>query len=535
MTRFFHDFLARRRAALDFFPGDWGDPAAWQAAAERTRAYDGPRPDVARVLAAGNEEWLAESGRRRLEAVASGRGVAVVAGQQAGVLGGPLYTLHKALAVLRLADRAEAQLGLPVLPLFWVASNDSDLVEAGRATLVDRTNTLRTFHLHTHPAILPLEGRPVGRIPLGEAAAALSGWLEETLHETEFRAGLLAEVAAAYSEGETVAGAFVRLLGGWLGPRGLVLLDPLWKDLAGPSAALFERVLDDPGGAGEVLASTETVLRSLGYHRQLGLPAGRLPLFVTGGDGRRRPLRIGGETGVFEVAGEGDVSAAELLDPAGPWRLDAGAALRPLLQDHLLPTMAFVGGAAEIAYWAQSGPLYTRLGVPAPVVVPRPRVTLLPKVAARVLEKYDLNGEELADGPEPVVARIARSLFPADLERAFERTREELLASLEGLKEEVAAFDPTLAAPFETAAGRLSGELDRLRGKAVSNLGRQQETVRAQIAKAAVWLYPEGRAQERILGVLPFALRHGLGPLLDRLLERVDPGRPEREQLVPLD
>jgi bacillithiol biosynthesis cysteine-adding enzyme BshC len=535
MTRLFHDFLARRPAALDFFPGDWGDPAAWKKAARRTRARPGPRAEVARVLAERNARWLTEQSRRRLEAVAAGEGVAVVAGQQAGVLGGPLYTLYKALALLRLADWAESQLEMPVLPLFWTAANDSDLVEAGSATVVDRANTLRSFTLHTHPAILPLEGRPVGRIPLGEAAAALNGWLKEVLHETEFRAGLLADVAAAYTPEETVAGAFEELLGGWLGPRGLVLLDPLWPGLEGPSAVLFRRVLADPLGAGEVLAATGTLLRRAGYHRQLGLPGGRLPLFVTGSGGRRRPLRVGPGADLFEVEGEGTAKGKELLDPGGPWRLDAGAALRPLLQDYLLPTMAFVGGPSEIAYWAQIGPLYARLEVAPPVIMPRPRVLLLPRVAARVLEKYGLSPPDLADGPEAIIGRIARSLFPDDLERAFEGTREDLLAALETLKGQVAAFDPTLAAPFETAAGRLSGELDRLRGKAVANLGRQQETVRAQIAKAAVWLFPRGRPQERVLGLLPFALRHGLDPLLDRIVERIDPGRPEREQIVPLD
>jgi bacillithiol biosynthesis cysteine-adding enzyme BshC len=535
MTRLFRDFLARRPAALDFFPGDWGDPAAWQEAARRTRAQAGPRAEVARVLTERNARWLTDAGRRRLEAVAAGEGVAVVAGQQAGVLGGPLYTLHKALALLRLADWAESQLEVPVLPLFWVAANDSDLVEAGSASVVDRTHTLRDFSLHTHPAVAPLEGRSVGRIPLGEAAAALNGWLADVLHETEFRARLLADVAAAYTPEATVAGAFEELLGGWLGPRGLVLLDPLWPGLEGPSAALFASVLADPLGAGEVIAATSEPLRRAGYHRQLGLPEGRLPLFVSGDGGGRRPLRVGPGRDRFEVEGEGVVNGEELLDSAGPWRLDAGAALRPLLQDYLLPTMAFLGGPSEIAYWAQIGPLYTRLGVAPPVVMPRPRVLLLPRVAARVTEKYGLDPLELADGPEAVVARIARSLFPDDLERAFEGTREDLLAALETLKGQVAAFDPTLAAPFETTAGRLSGELDRLRGKAVANLGRQQETVRAQIAKAAVWLFPRGQPQERVLGVLPFALRYGLDALLDRIVERVDPGRPEREQVVPLD
>ena len=110
-----------------------------------------------------------------------------------------------------------------------------------------------------------------------------------------------------------------------------------------------------------------------------------------------------------------------------------------------------------------------------------------------------------------------------------------MLREFEGLKVRVAAFDPTLEAPFETAAGRLGGELDRLLGKAVTNLGRQQETLQAQVTKAAAWIQPDRQPQERILGILPFALRHGMGRVLTVLSDGVDPGRPEELQIVPLD
>ncbi len=535
MTRLFHDYLARRGNALSFFPGDWGDPADWHAAARRALAHDGPREEVVRVLTETNAAWLTPRSRARLEAVADGKGVAVVAGQQAGLLGGPLYTFHKALAVLRLADRIERQFEFPALPLFWVAANDSDLVEAGRTVVIDQTNTLRLFTLHDHEALSGFRGWPVGRVPLGPTAGALREWLDGVLHPTDFRDDLLAAVSAAYHPEATIGTAFTDLMGRWLGPLGLVFLDPLWMGLQDPNRDFFGRVLADPRGVEEVLAETGKGLNRSDYHQQLSMPPNRVPLFATRSGEPRRPLLPTDRPDRFEVEGAGEFPAPELLDPDGPWTLDPSAALRPLLQDHLLPTMVFVGGPAEVAYWAQLGPLYDRMGIPAPIVMPRPRVLLLPRVAARVLEKHRLTPDDLVDGPEALVRRLARQLFPADLEAAFERTREGMLREFEGLKVRVAAFDPTLEAPFETAAGRLGGELDRLLGKAVTNLGRQQETLQAQVTKAAAWIQPGRQPQERILGILPFALRHGLDRVLEVLADGVDPGRPEELQIVPLD
>jgi uncharacterized protein YllA (UPF0747 family) len=291
-------------------------------------------------------------------------------------------------------------------------------------------------------------------------------------------------------------------------------------------------VLAEPSIAEDALETTGTALKEQGYHRQLSMPDNRLPLFTTGEDGQRRPL-IPREGGV-EVEGAGVVDPAALADPDGPWLLDPSAALRPVLQDHLLPTAVFVGGPSEMAYTAQIGPIYAGLGVPRPVALPRARARLLPKAVTRILEKYDLQAEGLADGPAAAAKEIARQRFPDDLEESFEKTGEAVAGRLEGLKQRVVAFDPTLGKPFDGIMNRMEGELHKLREKAAANQSRQMETLHDQLERTALWLYPDGEAQERRLNLLPFAVRHSPTALFDLLLDRLDPLRPQEVQDIDL-
>ncbi len=517
MTRLFEDYLDRSPEVLRFYTGDWGDVETWKDSARRASDHDGPRVQTAEVLRGANAPWLTDRASERLAAVAEGRGVAVVGGQQAGLLGGPLYTLHKALTLIRLAGAAETFLEMPVLPVFWVASNDSDLEEAGKTAMVGADHRLQTFQIHSTPPMEPYHGWPVGWVPLGETADLLLKWTRRHLPETDFREGLLETIASAYHGEATVGSAFFQLMGTWLGPLGLVLLDPLdpgFKPLAYP---LYERVLDDPACAERALEATAEDLKEAGYHRQLHMPSHRVPLFVTKQNGVRRPLIPSEDPGRVEVEGMGPVETAELLDPEAPWHLDPNAALRPVLQDHLLPTAGFVGGPSEIAYFGQLGPLYDDLAVPRPVAVPRDRVVLVPRAAARILEKYSLAVIDFEEGPEHAARKVARDLFPEDLENAFERTEEAILGRMESLKQRVINFDETLEAPFDTSAGRMASELQKLEGKAVSNQSRKQEIVQQQAEKAAAWLYPDGRPQERVINPLPFAVRHSMEGLLEVL------------------
>jgi bacillithiol synthase len=520
MSRLFNAYLARRPAALAFFSGDWGHRGDRRASLDRALAYSGPRAEVAAALENSNQPWLTGIARRRLQAVATGEGVAVVGGQQAGMATGPLYTLLKAITLLKLADRLEADFHVPVLPVFWAATNDSDLKEAGRLTVVDRDHRLQTFECMADGEGARYRGWPVGRVPLEGEGERLTDWIAATLPESEFIPALLESIGNAYHAEATVGEAFVQLLGRWLGPRGLVVLDPLLPALRASCTPLYERVLDDPLSAVESLAVTDLLLRAQRYQRQLSMPPNRLPLFYTGRDRIRRPVIPRGST--FEVEGTGLMERSALLDQRVEGGLDPHAALRPVLQDHLLPTAAFVGGPGEIAYLAQLGPLYERLGVPRPVAVPRERVMLIPRAVAHVLRKYHLDPDAFARGPDPVLRKVVEQQLPEDLEETFARIAVQLQNEMARLTEAATALDSTLQAAFESGEGRMLWELNRLEKKAVTARGRQMDLAQKQINKAAVWLRPDGVPQDRLLSPLPFMARQGMGMLVDRLLEAAD-------------
>jgi len=536
MTRLFEDYLSRQPGLLSLYAGDWGKEEDWRIAAERALAYEGPRAAVLDALHSRNDERLTGEGRERLQAVAEGRGVAVVGGQQTGIATGPLYTIHKATSLLRLASWVEETLSIPTLPVFWAASNDSDLEEAGAFTILDRQHELQRFSLAESPEMDAFRGWPVGRIPLGPASERIIRFVTDLLDDSEFAADLLEDLRSTYRPEQTVGGAFVSLMGRWFGPLGLVLIDPTWPELRRPSTDLYARVMEDPRSAEESLAESARQLKSDGYHRQLTIPANRLPLFATRESEPRRPLIPTGEKAPspIEVEGSGTVGADELLDPEGSWELDPHAVLRPILQDHLLPTIAFVGGPAEIAYFAQLGGLYDRLGVPRPIAMPRARVMLVSRAAGHVLEKHGLEAEAFAEGPGSAANQLARSRFPGDLESAFDEASSQIATSIEDLKERLVEMDPDLARPSDTSAGRMQSELRKLKEKAIAGSRRTEETLQAQLEKAAAWLYPGGSEQERVLNITPFLVRYGTQKLLSLLLEHTDPRRPESVQKIIL-
>jgi uncharacterized protein YllA (UPF0747 family) len=161
-------------------------------------------------------------------------------------------------------------------------------------------------------------------------------------------------------------------------------------------------------------------------------------------------------------------------------------------------------------------------------------VLLISRTAGRVLEKYELEAEAFAGGPESAASELARIRFPEDLERAFSEASEGITAGIDRLRKRLVELDPNLAKPFETSTGRMQSELRKLKEKAIASRGRDEETTHTQLKKASAWLYPGGSEQERVLNIAPFLARYGTQVLLPLLLERTDPLRPEHVQKILL-
>lgn len=428
----------------------------------------------------------------------------VVTGQQAGLLTGPAYSVHKgadAALLARCLDREDA----PVLAVYWVASQDHDAAEVASTTLLDHAEELHRLTLE-----LP-QGVPVGRVPWRpEWTAEVHGLLDRFSTAPEYREALRARVERAVRNGSSYADVFARLIHGLLAPAGLLVLDPLHPALAALMAPTLARELERPlDGPARIEAAAER-LEAAGFEPQLRRPEGATNLFVEEDDGGRQLLRFGGRNFSTETRTYTQEEVRALLD-ADPSRLTPAAGLRPAVQDALLPTLAFVVGPGEIAYGAQLAGVYELHGLRQPLLWPRLSVTWLEPNVARLLSRLGATAAQVQADPEGVLGRaLAR-------ERGAAAVSAERLAALDtelqALTSDLAALDPTLAGAAERTRSRTTARVAHLQTLAVRALARQEDDRTRQLTRLKLHLLPNGVPQERELNFLTFLLKHGEEPL----------------------
>ncbi len=430
----------------------------------------------------------------------------VVAGQQPGLFGGPLYTLYKALTAISLAREAEAASGRPVVPIFWVASDDHDFEEVRRAWLIDGGSEPERIEY-------PAEGAPQGvslaRIRLGAEISPLLDRVESLLPASEFRDRVMGPLRSAYSPGRTWTEAFARFMAGFVTPLGALVFDPSDPEAKALSLPVFEREVALMGGSSRAARERGEELTRRGYHAQIARAGNELNLFWH--EEVREAVRVA-EDGTLRLGARGKSMKPEALIAAlraRPENASPGVLLRPMMQDYLLPTAAYVGGPSEVAYWAQVYALYPLFDMPAPAVAPRAGATLLEPKAAKTLARFGLEWTALAGDVEAVIGEAIRSLLSDDFPKTFERERETWQKSFERLEEKVVKFDPSLKAAVTTAARKVEHEGLGLERKLMQVWKRRQEESVQQIRRARAHLFPEGKLQERVYSPVGYAARFG--------------------------
>jgi bacillithiol biosynthesis cysteine-adding enzyme BshC len=475
-----HDFESFRRAA-----------AAVNLAADRR---------AARVAALEEQNGASEA----LERPGRPGAVAVVTGQQAGLFSGPCYTVHKALTAARLA-RKLSEAGVPAVPVFWVATEDHDFAEVNHCWVFDAAGA---------PVRLELAGEnhgPVGA--MGVEGAPIEG-LRAALADLPFGGEIAGMVAESYASGETFGSAFVTLLRQVLAPLGMLFFDPMHSASRRLAAPTLARAAGMGAELTRGLMERGKELAAAGYHAQVNVEAQSSLLFLLEG-GRRIALRRNGA----ECMADGERFTAEALAGRAE-SLSPNALLRPVVEDSMMPTVAYVGGPGELAYFAQSQVLYRALGVPMPVAVPRQSATLVDARAGKLLERYGLALPDFFGGEEAVREKIAARLVPAELKRAAGETRVRVGEVLDGFEGRLAAFDATLGAAFATSRRKIEYQLAKTERKAARAALRRDERAAGEAAYLSRLLFPCRRPQERLYSIVPFLARHGL-ELVSRLAEDV--------------
>jgi bacillithiol biosynthesis cysteine-adding enzyme BshC len=503
-TRLFTDFLSYTPEVRRFYPhsprfNDWFKEEALSL------AYDGGRrARVAAVLERQNRRWNASA--KTLENIERLRrgAAAVVSGQQVGLFGGSSFSLFKALTAAKLAAQATAA-GVDCIPVFWLATDDHDLDEVNHVSIPasDASPQRLTVTSQGRP------DAPVGTVEFGSEVELAVRSAVELLGETAVAKSL----ATAYRAGETFGSAYARLFAALFGEWGIVLLDAADPEIHALSRPVFQAAVETATEIGKSLLARGEELDSSGYHQQVKVTSSSTLLFALQNGSRiavhRRLKSVG--SGEEFVIGEERVSSDELLAriDSSPDTFSANVLLRPVVQDYLLPTIAYAGGAAEIAYFAQAGVVYQALLHRITPIVMRFSATLIDSKSQSLLHKYGLDLTSVFQGPEVLRDRLATLTLSEEVQKSFENGAVSLKKSMSSVRESLERLDKTLVDAASNAESKMQYQLDQLRARAARAELRHSEVLVRHAELLSRMLYPNKGLQERQIAGIYFLARYG--------------------------
>lgn len=514
-TRLFADFLEYAPPAQPFYPRS---PylAEWLKEEAARISYDASRRErVAAILERQNKSWDASPKTlANLERFRKGA-AAVVTGQQVGLFGGPMFAIYKALTAVKLAEQATAD-GVDAVPVFWLATYDHDLAEVNHVSLPGPDGALQLCTTPSHDT----PGAPVSAVKLGE----------EILPVVEQAAALLGETEATqflretYRPGETMGTAFARLFAKLFAEWGVIVLDASDAELHRVAGPIYRAAVERAAELEAALSARGQALDTAGYHQQVKVTSSSVLIFTLN-DGARTAIhrRSDGEFAIGSEAAE-KITQAELLHRISthPEHFSPNVLLRPIVEDYLLPTLAYTGGAAETAYFAQAGAVYEALAGRVTPIIPRFSATIVEPKVQRLLEKHGVSVPDAFGGYEPMRQKLASKSLPGDLQAAFDSTKKSLESNLADIKEKLAALDRTLLDAAETSGSKMQHQLEKLYTQAARAEAMKGELVTRHAETLSQALYPEKGLQERAIGGIYFLARYGRD-LLHQLYEAIQP------------
>ncbi|HKC66080.1 MAG TPA: bacillithiol biosynthesis cysteine-adding enzyme BshC [Pyrinomonadaceae bacterium] len=508
-SRLFLDYLRDPTALRRFYPSAvrFHHELATRAP-EVLSAYKTDRRELCDALARLNRGWGAtRETLANIERLREKDCVAIVSGQQAGLFTGPLYTIYKALSAVKLAGCLQ-QRGTSAVPVFWIATEDHDFAEVAAAEFIGCDCRLASVSVSSD---MHKEGAPVGSVVLDDSIAETVKRLLDVLPTTEFTHGVESLLRETWEKGRGYGEAFARMMTKLIGCYGLILLDPLDAKLKELAAPLYREAARRAPEIASSLVTRSSELEAAGYHAQVATSENAFPLFLHTEDGARHAVART-KDGLYKMKdARREYSVEELAELAAhePERFSPNVTLRAVVQDYLLPTVAYFGGAAEIAYFAQTAEVYRVLNRPATPILHRASMTIVERHMWRTLERYGLKLDDFFEGLDVVLARVVEEHLGTETAQAFKQSEEKINRQLDALKEQLHHVDPTLSDALETGRRKINYQLEGLRSRFHRAQMSRNSAAHRQLERAVVALYPNKTLQERHINITSLLARHG--------------------------
>lgn len=516
-TRLFTDYLCYSGRAREFYPRS---PQISEWAAEEAKQISYPaerRGAVTATLERQNREFGSNQKTfENLKKLRDGAAV-VVTGQQVGLFGGPLFSILKALTAVKLAQQAE-EAGVPCVPVFWLATEDHDLAEVNHTFVPGPDGNL----VELRSTATGVEDAPVGNVKFGSEIEAVVAQASELLGESE-----IADVLrGAYRAGETMGSAFGKLFAAVFREWGVILMDAYDPEFHRIAEPMYRAAIEHAAELDEALLARGKELEAAGYHQQVKVTSTSTPLFEIK-DGRRTVVQRFNDH--FRV-GEERCTAEELLArvSATPEDFSANVLLRPIVQDFLLPTLAYTGGPAEVAYFAQVSVVYQRLLGRVTPVLARFSATVVAPHQAKLMEKYGLKLTDLFHGEERLRVLMSQKVLPPSMQQDFAEAASAVTRAMEKIRADLQQLDPTLVDAANTAESKMKYQVEQLESRAARAQLTRNEVIERHARQLSTILFPNKDLQERQIAGVSFLAKHGF-ELLHTLYEAARKDCPDHQ------
>ncbi len=445
--------------------------------------------------------------RMHIEELSEQNTIAIITGQQLGIFGGPLYTFYKTITAIKLAKQlSEIYEDFNFVPLFWMEGDDHDFNEIKSFNILGQDNSLKNISYEDGKRE-DLNRGSTSRIKFGKGVDEVYKQLEAELRDNDFKEDVLTVLRDSYLEGDTFEESFRQLLFEFFDEEGLIIFNPSDKKVKELLAPVFRKEIIDfrQHVDGVIERSADLEER---YHAQVKVRP--VNLFINESDGR---YALDPDEGIFRVKGKRKTyNQDELLYELekDPSKFSPNVLLRPICQDFLFPTGAYVAGPAEISYFAQVMPLYNEYEIPAPVIYPRAAATLLERNVIKILDKYELSVHDIMLDEKILNHRIVGSLSKHNINELFSGSREQVEKLFDDMTEKLVGIDPNLKNVVDKNRQKVLQGFEQLHNKALGAEERSHETALRQVDKVRAVLFPDGAPQERKLSFVYFAYKHGL-------------------------
>ncbi|MBD3381868.1 MAG: bacillithiol biosynthesis cysteine-adding enzyme BshC [candidate division Zixibacteria bacterium] len=507
-SKLFWDFLNDFEKVAPYYCANFRRIDRFEKNASNMAKRDYKREELVAILTEQNKSYgFAGKTFDNIEKLRDTKSCVVFTGQQVGLLTGPMYTVYKTLTALKLAQEMEDKLDVPVVPIFWMATDDHDFEEVRHVHILDK---LYNLHKIDYEPNEPPGDRPMAFFNLDDNIDLFNQEVLNSLPPSDYHSDIREMISDSYQPGQPIGEAFGRLLAKLFTDSGLVLVNPADDRIKRMAKPVFEKEIAEFESSNQIINLANTELKQLGYHLQVHHLENYTNLFYCNGE----RSRIGYDGDSYFIDGEDQkFSREELLDKLDqfPNHFSPNVLLRPVMQDHLFPTLAYIGGPAEVAYFAQIKDLHNHFKVQCPIVYPRISATVMDKFACRVMEKHELTMTDFIDEKhlQAKIKDIVEEKIPAELDQKIEQDCDEINQRILSLEKYLADFDEGVQRTVRKTKGKVEYEIKQLREKIIKAYKKRNKGIVDGIERASEFLYPEQSLQERHFNIFNFIVRYG--------------------------